>query len=94
VTRNVQFNTDVCSAILIAVSSVLLYIIPQYDLLQLLLLTILYTFHCSCHWIALSWPALTVLLAIDMLVTKWNVRYNYLWVRESFDMISCCIKFE
>ena len=44
------FNTDVISAILIAVSSCLLFIITLYDILYGLLLTVLYTVYCMSLW--------------------------------------------
>ena len=81
---NVWFNSDVCSAVPIAVSSCLLYIITQYDLLYGLLLTALYTVYCMTHWIAVSWPVLTVLLICEILMTNWNVQYKWLWLFEKF----------
>ena len=76
----VWFNTDICSTIPIAVSSCLLFIITQYDLLYGLLLTVLYTVYCVTQWIAVSWRLLTVLLISEMLMTNCNVYCRCVWL--------------
>ena len=55
---DVKFNTDVCSAILIAVSSVLLFVITQYEHFWDILTPVLTTFSSMTQTIFCTWPLL------------------------------------